>query len=166
MTLDMIKGLGLAVLLMLLQVVVLNNIHLFGCATPLLYVYLILLAPNNAPRWAVMTAGFVLGLISDIFTNTPGVGAASMTLIGFIQPVYLKLFLSRESPDDLQPSLKSLGAAKYLSYSFVLVLLFVTAYFSIEEFTFFHWQQWLFYIIGSTALTYLLIFTIESLRKG
>lgn len=166
MTVDLLKGFGLALLLLLLQVVVLNNIHLFGCATPLLFVYIILLAPNNAPRWAVLLVSFLIGLVSDIFSNTPGVGAASMTLIGFIQPVYLKLFLSRESPEDLQPSLSSLGFSKYLSYSLLLVFLFIVVFFSLEEFTFFHWQQWLLYILGSTLLTYLLIFSIESLRRG
>ena len=152
--------------MLLLQVVALNNIHLFGCATPLLLVYIILLMPNNTPRWIVLLGGFILGLISDIFTNTPGVGAASMTLVAFIQPAYLKLFLSRESPEDLQPSLKTLGFTKYLSYSIVLVSLFIVVFFSLEEFAFFHWQQWALYTSGSIVLTYLLIFTIESLRKG
>ena len=166
MTTDILKGIALGTLLLLLQVIVLNNIHLFGCATPLLFVYIILLAPNNAPRWAVMVVGFLLGLVSDIFATTPGVAAASMTLVAFLQPAYLKLFLSRESPENLQPTLHEFGLIKYLSFSFPLVLLFVFMFFTLEEFTFFHWQQWLLYILGSTMLTYVLILTIETIRKG
>lgn len=166
MTIDVVKGIGIALLILLLQVVVLNNIHLFGCATPLMIVYVLLLFPRSTPRWVVMLEGFIIGLICDMFTDTPGVGAASMTLVAFIQPVYLQLFFSRETPDDLQPSIKNLGIVKYLGYSIVLVFLFIVVYFSLEEFAFFHWQQWAIYILGSTILTYLLIITIESLRKG
>ncbi len=166
MTIDAIKGIALAAVILLLQVVVFNNIHLFGCATPLLFIYILLVAPNNSRRWVVLLVGFVIGLISDMFSNTPGVAAASMTLIGFLQPPYLKMFLSRESPEDLRPSIKSLGFTKYLGYSFPLVFLFVVVFFTLEEFAFFNWQQWLLYILGSTLLTYLLVITTETLRKG
>lgn len=40
MSIDIIKRILLLTILVLAQVLVLNNIHLLGCATPLLYVYL------------------------------------------------------------------------------------------------------------------------------
>lgn len=166
MALDVLKGIAIAVAVLLLQVVVFNNIHLFGCATPLMYVYLLLLIPNNTPRWLILVAGFIIGIFADMFSNTPGVAAAAMTLVAFIQQPYLQLFLSRETPEDLLPSLKTLGFTKYLGYSFPLVLLFVAVFFTLEEFAFFNWQQWLLYILGSTLITYLLIITTETLRKG
>lgn len=166
MTLDVLKGLAITVAILLLQVVVFNNIHLFGCATPLMFVYLVLIAPSNTPRWVMLVAGFLIGIIADMFSNTPGVAAAAMTLVAFVQAPYLKLFLSRETPEDLLPSLKTLGLTKYLGYSFPLVLLFVVVFFTLEEFAFFNWQQWLLYILGSTLVTYLLIITTETLRKG
>ncbi|MDY3103168.1 MAG: rod shape-determining protein MreD, partial [Prevotella sp.] len=43
MSIDMLKGISFFVLLLLLQVLVFNHIHLFGFATPLLYVYVMLL---------------------------------------------------------------------------------------------------------------------------
>lgn len=166
MTTDILKVIGAGLLILLLQVIVLNNIHLHGCATPLLFVYVILCTPRNAPRWAPIVAGFLLGLTSDIFANTPGVAAASMTLIGFLQPMYLQLFLNRDSPENLKPTLHEFGFAKYLSYSFPLVLLFVITFFTLEYFTFFNIYQWMLYVVGSTVLTYVLILTIEIIRKG
>ena len=165
MTTDVLKYLGMALLLLFIQVLVLNNIRLYGYATPLMLVYIILLAPANAPRWALLVGGFAVGLVSDIFANTPGVCAASLTLIGFVQPLYLNLFLSRESDDDLVPSIESLGLMKFFSYSFALTLLFLITFYTIAEFSFFHWQQWLYLIGGSTLLTYLLIFVIEIVRS-
>ena len=41
MNIDFFKRLLLFLALLLVQVLVLNNIHLFDCATPLLYVYFV-----------------------------------------------------------------------------------------------------------------------------
>ena len=43
MNIGVLKGIGAFVLLLLAQSLVLNHIHLFGCATPLLYVYMVTL---------------------------------------------------------------------------------------------------------------------------
>ena len=164
MNTDAMKYIALAAAVLIIQVLVLNNIHLFGCATPLMLVYVVMLLPANTPRWIPVAGGFVLGLLSDIFVNTPGVGAASLTLVGMVQPVYLHLFMSRESPDDLVPSVASLGFTKYAFYTLLLLLLFVSTFFALEEFSFFHWQQYLLLVGGSAAITYLLIFVIETVR--
>ena len=41
MGVDLLKGISFFILLLLLQVLVFNHIHLFGWATPLLYVYVL-----------------------------------------------------------------------------------------------------------------------------
>ncbi|HEY9550935.1 MAG TPA: rod shape-determining protein MreD, partial [Prevotella sp.] len=113
MTIDLFRKLLLFVVLLLVQVLVLNRIHLFNCATPMLYVYFMLLFRRNYPRWGILLWGFCIGLCVDIFSNMPGVAAASMTFIGLIQPYLLALFIQRDSPDDLQPSINTLGLAKF-----------------------------------------------------
>ena len=58
------------ILLVLLQVLVLNNIHLFGIITPFLYIIFIINLPYNISRhWSLLIA-FLLGLVVDMFTNT------------------------------------------------------------------------------------------------
>ena len=44
----------------------------------------------------------LLGLGVDIFSNTPGVGAASLTLTALLQPYLLSLFVS-QGEDTLLP---------------------------------------------------------------
>lgn len=166
MNLDLIRRLLFFAILLLVQALVLNHIHLFDCATPLLYVYIVLPIRRGHPRWASLLWCFAMGLGVDMFTNTPGVGAASMTLVGLLQPYLLELFVSRDSPDDLQPSFRSLGAAKYSLYSFIIVFVYCLAYFSLEAFNFFNWLQWLEYIGGSFAITYILILTLENLKRN
>ena len=85
MSIDILKRLGIFVVLVLVQGLVFNHIHLFNCATPLLYIIMVLHFRRNHPRWSVMLWSFMLGLCIDVFANTPGVAAASMTAIGLLQ---------------------------------------------------------------------------------
>lgn len=163
MNIAWLKTFGFFIVLLFVQVLILNHIHLFGFAMPLLYVYFVISFRKNCPRWAVLLLSFVLGLCIDIFANTPGVASTSMTFIGFIQPYLLSLFVSRESPDDLQPSFASIGVAKYLLYTFILVLIYCLLFFSLEVFSFFDLPRWAESVGGSTVLTLLFIWVIENL---
>ena len=62
MSIDFLKRVALFVAFVLAQALVLGRIHLFHCATPLLYVYFITLFPRNYPKWGVLTWAFVMGL--------------------------------------------------------------------------------------------------------
>lgn len=50
MTFELIKRTGIFIALCLMQALVLNRIHLFDCATPLLYVYFAITIPRNHPK--------------------------------------------------------------------------------------------------------------------
>lgn len=165
MNLNFLKGVLLFAILLLAQVLVLNHIHLFDCATPLLYVYVVLQFRRNYPRWGILLVSFLLGLVVDIFSNTPGVAAASMTFLGFLQPYVFAMFLNRDSDEDLQPSMKSLGFAKFFYYAAVLVVVYCAIFFTIETFSFFNGLLWLECVGGSAMLTILLILAIENSRK-
>lgn len=165
MPLNLMKRLLGAVALCLVQALVFNRIHLFGYATPLLYVYMMLTFPHDYPRWGIMLWGFLLGLTVDAFSNTPGVASASLTLVGAIQPYFFGLFVQRDAPEDIAPSVGTIGGAKFTFYATVLVLVYCLCFFSLEMFSFFHWKHWLQCIGGSTLLTLIFILTIESVRK-
>jgi len=165
MTADIFKRLGWFVVFLLVQVVMLRHVHLFGVATPLLYVYFVLQFPRHLPKWGTLLWAFVLGLLVDIFSNTPGVAAASLTLIAALQPYYLGLFVSQDAPEDLRPALKTLGTLKYSYYSVPLVLLYCLVFFSLEQFSFFHIFHWLMCVVGSAVVTLLLIYTFELAKR-
>lgn len=162
MKLEFFKDILVFFIICLVQVLVLNHIHLLNCAMALLYVYFALMFPYNYPRWGVLVWCFLMGLIMDIFSNTPGVAAASMTLIGLLQPVLFSAFVQHDNQEEVKPHLHSMGFANYFSYSSILVLVYCLVYFSLEAFHFFNWLQWLKSIGGSALLTLILIFVIES----
>jgi rod shape-determining protein MreD len=165
MTADLLKRFGWFALFLLAQVVLLQQIHLFGVATPFLYVYFVLQFPRTLSKWSTLLWGFSLGLLVDIFANTPGVAAASLTLLTAIQPYYLGLFVSQDAPADLRPSLKTMGFIKYTIYSATMVLLFCVVFFSLEQFSFFHILHWLMCVTGSAVITLLLIYSYEFAKK-
>ena len=150
----------------LLQVMILNHIHLFGFITPLFYVYFLLSFEYNYPRWGILLWAFVMGVILDTFTNTPGVAAASMTFVAFIQPYFLELFVGSDASDDTSASVHSLGAMRYTYYAAVLVLIYHLLFFSLEMFSFFNVIYWLKCVFGSSALTLVLILFAENIRRG
>lgn len=165
MTLNFVRNIIFIVVLLLVQTLVLNHVRLFGCATPLLIVYFALTIHRGQARWASLLWCFAAGLLADIFSNTPGVTSASMTLIALLQPYLLELFVPRDSADDMRPSPLTLGMGKYANYTIVLVAVFTLTFFSLEAFNFYNWMQWLSNFIGSAVLTTLLILVIENFRR-
>lgn len=166
MSADFLKRLGLFALFFLIQVLVLGRIHLFHYATPLFYVYFIALFPRNHEKWAILLWGFLLGLCIDIFSNTPGLAATSLTVIAAIQPYYLELYVPRDSADNLKPSMLTLGPLKFTYYIVPMVLVYCLLFFSLEMFTFFNAFYWLMCVLGSTAITLVLIFALEIGRRN
>ncbi len=165
MNAEFFRRLLLYAVLVLAQALVLNHIHLFGYATPLLYVYFVVSFPRNYPKWGILLWSFLLGLNVDAFSNTPGVAASAMTLIGLLQPYVLELFMQRDSEDDFQPSINSMGAGKYIYFTLLLTFIYCIVFFTVEMFTFFNWLQWILNILTSTLLSLLFIIVIDSLRK-
>ena len=165
MTTDLLKRVLWFFLFILAQVLVLGRIHLFHYATPLFYVYFVVLFPRNHPKWAVLLWSFMLGLLIDSFTNTPGLASFSLTLIAAIQPYAFEIFVPRDSDENLVPSVKALGVAKYSFYVSMLVFLYCLVFYTLEIFSFINWLQWVLCVIGSTLITLLLIATFEYTRS-
>ena len=146
------------------QMMVFNNIHLFGYATPLPFVYLLLLFPLGTERWTILLWGFVCGLLCDIPSLTLGVGMASMTLIAFIQPPLLELMAPKDAVEDMQPGIASMGFWSFFHYSAMLTMVFVLVYFLLQVFNFFHPLDFLISMSSSWVLTFLFCLFFEALR--
>lgn len=149
----------------LVQVLVLNHVRFFGCATPLLYVYFVILMPRGYPQWAKMLWAFILGLVIDTFSNTPGVASGSMTLVAALQPFILRPFLPRDADENLKPGIATLGFGSFSFYAALLTLILCIAFFSLEMLSFFNWLQWIENVFGSALLTFLLLMVIENVRS-
>ncbi len=165
MKIELINRLVMFVTLFLVQVLILNHVHLLGVGTPLLYVYFVITFRRNFPKWLVLVSCFLLGLLIDIFSNTPGLAACVMTLVALAQTYLIELVVPRDSAYDLEASTKALGFSKFVTLSTLLTLLYCLVFFALEAFNFFDVLLWLARSAVSTVLTIVLILAIESVRS-
>ena len=161
----LVNRLLMFVVLLFAQVLVLNHVWLLNVATPLLYVYFAITFPRNTEKGEVLVWCFLLGLFIDIFSNTPGLAAGALTLIGMIQTYLVELFIPRDSVEDLEVSAATLGWGKFSMLSGILTLIYCLLFFILEAFNFFDWQLWLLRSVCSAALTMVLMLAIESVRS-
>lgn len=164
MSVDFFKRLGWFVVLCLVQVLILNHIHLFDVAIPLLYVYFTITFQRGTPKWMILLWSFALGLAIDVFSNTPGLASGSLTLIAAIQPYLLEIFVPRDALENMEVSISTLGVGKFLVFCVILLVVYCLAFFALEAFSFYNWQYWLTCAGASSLLTLVLIIAIESVR--
>lgn len=150
--------------LVLVQVLLLNNIYLFGWATPFVYVYYLLIIDKDIDRNVLMVIAFFLGLSVDLFSNTPGISASASVLIAFMRPSLLRLFSPRDEYEDFEPSIYTLGVWAFVRYALIAVLIHHTALFFLEAFSLEHLGQLLLRILCSALLTMVLIMAVEFVR--
>lgn len=150
--------------LALVQVLLLNNICLFGLATPFIYIYFVLALDRDIDRNALMAMAFALGLVVDVFSNTPGVNAGASVLVAFLRPGLLRLFSPREEFENFEPGIHVLGVGPFLRYALLMVLLHHTVLFFLEAFSFARIEFLLLRILCSTLLTVMLVMAIEFIR--
>ena len=165
MKIELINRLVMFVALFVAQVLILNHVHLLGVGTPLLYVYFAITFRCNLPKCLVLVSCYLLGLLIDVFSNTPGLAASTMTLVALAQTYLIELVAPRDSAEDLEASAKVLGLTKFVTLSALLTLLYCLVFFALEAFNFFDVLLWLARSVISFVLTMVLILAVESVRS-
>ena len=150
--------------LVILQLWILNRIHLFGFAAPLFYVYFILKLPADMGRNSLLFTACLLGLVIDFFSYTLGFSMLACTVMGFSRHYVFDAFAPRDMADSFVPSVETFGSLLFLRYVAVLVIIHQIVFFTAESFTLFNLSSILLKIAGSSVLTILLIWGIEQLK--
>lgn len=164
MVINYLHKIGWFIGLVLLQVLILNNVHIAGYATPFLYIYLILKFESDVPRNTLMLWAFFLGLTIDIFSDTPGMNASATVLLAFLRPAFLRLFVPRDTLDTLVPAIRTMGFSPFLKYLIVSVVVHHGMLLTIEFFSFAHIGTLLLRIAASSLLTVACIIAMEGVK--
>ena len=96
--------------LALLQALILNQMHIGGYATPFPYIYFILKFHSRASRNELLLWAFFMGLIMDMFSDTVGMNAASLTCLAFFRTPILQMITFRDLDEDFEPCVKMVGS--------------------------------------------------------
>ena len=152
--------------LVLAHTLVFNHIHLMGYATPMPYVYALIILPHGTARWIYVVLGFCIGIVIDTLSNTVGAAAAALTLVGLLTPLLLRTF----APDDkleeeFTPSIKTMQWGGFLKLAVVVTLIHTLVFFLLETFSLFDALEILIKVGSSTALTVIFMMTFEKLRN-
>ena len=124
------------VLLVLFQVLVLNNINLFGYLNPYLYLVFVFFYPLRKDKGNFLFLSFLLGLCIDFFSNSGGINAAATLFIAFIRLPLLTKVLNKPDFDYLSFNLRSIAFGKSFIYIFLLTLIHHLILFGLEYFSF------------------------------
>ncbi|HZJ79253.1 MAG TPA: rod shape-determining protein MreD [Dysgonamonadaceae bacterium] len=161
MKLDYLYEIVLFVVLIVLQVLVFNQISVFGFATPFLYIYFLLKLPIGRNEFYVIIIGFVMGMIIDVFLNTPGINAAAATLVAVLRRPLLQLFFTKEETEEYMPNIYT-APASFTKYATVAVILHQTALYTLESLSLFNLQIVLMRWASSIVLTLILLFALDA----
>ena len=151
--------------LVLFQVLILNQMHINGYATPFLYIYFILCFQSRASRNELMLWAFALGLTVDMFSNTPGMNAAAATCLAFFRTPMLRMVTLRDMDDDFEPSVKVMGFSAFFRYALLTCTLFCILFLLIDTFSFFNLPVLLLKVVTSTATTLICVMCTELIRR-
>lgn len=77
-------------LLLAAQIIIFNNIDLFGYINPFPYILFIILFPVNGNKQLLIVTSFLLGITMDLFSNSGGVHAAACLILAYARPYIFK----------------------------------------------------------------------------
>lgn len=122
--------------LVFLQVLVLNQMHIGGYGTPFLYIYFILKFNSKVSRNNLMLWAFFLGLLIDIFSNTPGMNAGVAVCLAFFRSSFLRLVTLRNLDEAFRPGILTLGFSSFFRYILLCCSLFCILLLMVDTFSF------------------------------
>lgn len=157
-----LKEILLFIVLVLLQVLLFNRISIFGIAAPILYIYFFIKLPVGRNRFYVIISAFLMGLVIDIFLNTPGMNAAATTIVATLRGIILNLYYPKNEYEDFVPNIHD-STVSFIKFAATMVLLHQTLLFFIEAFTLFNLTSTLVRIGASSVLTFILILALDAL---
>ena len=151
-------------LLVLAQVLLLDNIHLFG-AQAYLYVMFLIIFPITISSKIVMPISFLLGLCVDIFAGTYGVHAATTTFVAFARPFLLRILVPLNEASEIETLSLSDQKINFVWFSVVVVLLHHFVLLMLEAFSFKYIGVVLFKTLLSSIYTLVLMFCLFLFRR-
>ena len=133
-----LKMIGSFVLLILAQVLLFNQINIFGFVNPMLYLLFLVMYPFDKNQTFYIFIGFILGFFIDFLSQTDGAHTIASLTVSYLRPIIMKYSygLTSEKPKSLLTDPR-----KTNNFFFLLVFIsvhhliyFAIAYFSADAF--------------------------------
>ena len=135
---QILKMIGSFVLLIIAQVLLFNQINIFGFVNPMLYLLFLVMYPFDKNQTFYIFIGFILGFFIDFLSQTDGAHTIASLTVSYLRPIIMKYSygLTSEKPKSLLTDPR-----KTNNFFFLLVFIsvhhliyFAIAYFSADAF--------------------------------
>lgn len=152
------------ILLLAAQILIFNNIDLFGYINPYPYILFIILYPVNGNKYGLLISSFFLGIIMDMFCNSGGVNAAACLVLAYYRP-YIFKFSFGLSYEYQTVKLNDVLTPERFSFIVIAVVIHHFVLFILEIFRFSFLWEIILKTLLSTIFTVLLCILIIYLIK-
>ncbi len=162
---DLIRNIVRFALFILVQVYLLNQLHLHQYIITYIYYLFILCLPFSISRINLLIIGFVTGLTLDAFSMQIGVHAAACTLLAYVRPFVINILTPKDSSEFnyREPSPRAMGWTPYLVYVLILTILHHFYMTFLQWLQFGNFLDFVIKVISTTGISMLLIITVELL---
>ena len=126
----------LFVVLLLLQVLILNNVLLFGYINPYIYIVFVFVYPLHNNRRNFLLTSFLLGLFVDFFSDSGGIHAFATLFIAYIRLFFVRVIFNKNVTDFSFFDLEKEPFGKVFNYVVSLTMIHHFLLFSLAEFSF------------------------------
>lgn len=144
-----------------LQVLIFNRMNVSG-GIVLFYLYMIFRTPVEWNRSVQITIGFLVGLIVDIFCNTPGLHAFVCTTTMWLRLPMLHMFVVSDDIKNGCPTYHRLGFSVFSRFMAILLAIHCILLYSLEAFTLFNFLNLLVKIIVTFVLSFCVLLAFET----
>lgn len=145
-----------------LQVLIFNHVHLFGFINPSVYLLALFLLPLDIPRSAEFAIAFAAGFVVDIFQLTYGIHASACMFFILLRPYLMHAMNVNKKKNDTEVPMPGKKDFRWmLFYTLLLTLCHQIITTFLEVFSFRQFLYTLFVIAANTLFTTLLILCIE-----
>lgn len=161
---DWTKQIGRYALIMVLQVLLFDQLQLWGACHPYIYVLCLMMMPITLPHSVDMMIGAAAGLVMDIFCNSMGIHMSACILLMYIRPYLIGAIVNDKDRLNEQISLRSIGMEAMLKYTVILVVLHHLTVFLLAAWSWSHIGFVLLETLVSSTVTALLIIGYNILK--
>ena len=158
------KQIGRYVVVMLLQVLLFDQLQLWGACHPYIYILCLLMMPITLPHNVDMLIGALVGLVMDVFCNSLGVHTAACILVMFIRPYLIGALVNDKDRLNEQISLRSIGMEAILRYVVIMVIIHHLTVFALAAWSWSHIGFVLLETLVSSLVTILIIIGYNILK--
>ncbi|MBP5401483.1 MAG: rod shape-determining protein MreD [Bacteroidales bacterium] len=153
----------LRILLMVgLQVLIFNHIHLFGFLNPNVYLLALFLLPLDIPKSAQYAIAFATGLFIDIFQFTYGIHASACMIFILLRPYLMYALNVNKKKNDTEVPIPGKKDFRWLLlFTLLMTLSHQLIVTMLEVFSFRQFHHTLLVIFANTLFTTLLILCME-----